>query len=317
MSHRVRRSLSKRRRMRDCSESGMKISKSIQADLALITITFVWGSTFTIVKQSLALVSPILFVAMRFWIATALTLAFMPGQMQKVSVKSLGRGLVLSGVLSGGFIFQTLGLRSTSPSNSAFITSLSVLLVPLLGFLLFRQRPTLQTILGVILATSGLFLLLVNLGDLKIQSGDVLTLICAILFGLQILLLSRFVTKTDYRQLQLLQMVGAAVFCTILVPVLESPFVFWDSNLVLYLLITGVLATAIAFYVQARAQRLTTPNRVALIFSLEPFFAALFAYWILDQMLTAREWLGGILVLTGILVSELQLARRGMEDKGP
>jgi len=292
----------------------MKIPKSIQADFALIAITFVWGSTFTIVKKSLSQVSPILFVALRFWVATAITIAFMPEQIPKISGKALRRGLVLSGVLLGGFLFQTLGLRNTSPSYSAFITSLSVLLVPSLGFLLFRHKPRPQIIAGVILATLGLFFLLMNPADLRIRSGDALTLICAVLFAFHILFLGRFVSTSDYRQLQLLQMAGSAVFCTIMVPVLETPFIIWDPNLALYLFITGVLATALAFYVQARAQRLTTPNRAAVIFCLEPFFAALFAYWILGQILTMREWLGGVLVLAGILVSELQEASGKTEE---
>jgi drug/metabolite transporter (DMT)-like permease len=292
----------------------MKISKSIQADLALVVMTFVWGSTFTVVKKSLVQISPILFVALRFWVATAITIAFMPGQIPKISVKSLRCGLALSVVLLGGFIFQTLGLRNTTPSYSAFITSLSVLLVPSLGFLLFHHRPRPQIIAGVILAMLGLLLLLVNLGDLRLRSGDALTLVCAILFALHILFLGRFVSTTDYRQLQLFQMAGSAVFCTILIPILETPFVSWNSELVLYLFITGVLATALAFYVQARAQRLTTANRAALIFSLEPFFAALFAYWILGQVLTLKEWMGGVLILAGILVAELQIPPRRIEE---
>jgi drug/metabolite transporter (DMT)-like permease len=288
----------------------MKIPKSIQADLALIAITFVWGSTFTVVKSSLAQISPILFVALRFWIATAIVLVFMPRQIVGISAKSFCRGAILSVFLLGGFIFQTLGLRHTNPSYSAFITSLSVLLVPLLGFFFFRDRPKPQTIAGIGLATLGLYFLLMNITDMKMGAGDVLTLICAVLFALQILFLGLFVSTTDYRQLMILQVAGAAVLCTIMIPFLESPFVIWNSSLILYLFITGVLATAIAFYVQARAQQFTTTNRAALIFSLEPFFAALFAYWILGQVLTAREWIGGGLILAGILASELQIAPR-------
>lgn len=291
----------------------MRIPKSIQADLALIAITFVWGSTFTVVKSSLLYISPILLVAVRFWIATAITVALMPGQMRKMSAKSLCQGLVLSTVLLGGFVFQTVGLRSTSPSYSAFITALSVLLVPLLGFILYRDRPRMQTIAGVILATAGLWTLLVNLRQMRIGSGDMLTLVCAFLFAFQILLLGHFVTTTDYRQLMLLQMAGTAVLCTVLVPVLEAPFIIWNSSLLGYFFVTGVLATAVAFYVQARAQQFTTPNRTALIFSMEPFFAALFAYWILGQVLTAREWVGGVLILAGILVSELRPNPLGMQ----
>ena len=284
----------------------MKLSKSIKADLALVAMTFIWGSMFTIVKQSLAQASPVLFVALRFSIAAVLTLCFMPGQVRKISGRTLFRGLLLSIVLLGAFIFQTIGLRSTSAAHSAFITSLCVLLVPFLGFLLFGSKLGGQTLAGVVLATVGLFLLLVNMEDLRVQPGDWLTLVCAALFALQIVLLGRFVASTEYRPLQLLQMAGAAVLGLLLAPALETPFIVWDSRLTFYLLFAGVLATALAFYVQASAQRLTTPNRAALIFSLEPFFAALFAYWVTGQVLTAKEWIGGILVLAGVLISELR-----------
>ena len=292
----------------------MKISKSLQADLALVVITFVWGSAFTIVKQSLVQISPILFVALRFSIAAVLTVLFMPGQLRKISGKTLLRGLLLSVVLLGAFIFQTVGLRSTSPSHSAFITSLCVLLVPFLGFLLYHSRLRGRTLAGVVLATVGLFLLLVNMDDLRVRPGDLLTLVCAALFALQIVLLGYFVSATDFRQLQLLQMVGAALLGALLAPVLEDPFVIWNSKLAVYLLFAGVLATALAFYVQASAQRLTTPNRAALIFSLEPFFAALFAYWVTGQLLTTKEWIGGVLVLAGVLISELQFGSRKPEE---
>ena len=284
----------------------MKISKPLQADLWLLLITFVWGSTFTIVKQSLDQVSPVLFVAIRFWIATIIMVAALPGQIRNISRKSLWQGLVLSIALVGGFVFQTLGLRTTSPSYSAFITSLSVLFVPLLGFLLFHHRPRLQTIAGVILATAGLFLLLVRLSELQLRTGDILTFLCAIIFACHILLLGHFVSITDYRQLILLQLAGTAILSTLIIPVVEKPFITWNSQLLLYLFITGVLATSFALYVQARAQCLTSANHAALIFSLESFFAALFAYWILGHVLGPREWAGGMLVLTGILVSELR-----------
>jgi drug/metabolite transporter (DMT)-like permease len=292
----------------------MKIPKFLQADLALVAITFVWGSTFTVVKNSLAQVSPILFVSLRFWIATLILATLMRRQIRTISGKSLRQGLVLAVVLLGGFVFQTLGLRTTSPSYSAFITALSVLVVPLLGFFVYRDRPRPQTIAGVVLATLGLYLLLMNVGEMKIGSGDMLTFVCAILFGLQILLLGHFVSATDFRQLILLQVAGTAVLSTLLIPVVETPFIRWDSTLFLYLFVTGVLATAVALYVQARAQQFTTANRTALIFSLEPFFAALFAYWILGNVLTAREWAGGLLILAGILVSELRFAQTDAAD---
>jgi len=288
----------------------MKLSRPLKADLALIAITFLWGSTFTVVKSSLEQVSPILFVAVRFWLATAVVLACMPGQLAAISAKTLRKGLLLSVFLLGGFVFQTLGLRSTDPSDSAFITSLSVLLGPLLGFLFFRHRPRRQTIAGIILATAGLYLMLAPMPDMDLRPGDALTLVCALLFAFQILFLGRFVAGADFRHLMIIQTAGVALFSTVMVPFLETPFVIWSPRLILYFFITAVLATALAFYVQARAQQYTTANRAALIFSLEPLFAALFAYWLLGDVLRAREWIGGCLILAGILVSEIRISAR-------
>jgi drug/metabolite transporter (DMT)-like permease len=282
----------------------MKIPKPVLADLALIFTTLIWGSTFTIVKLSLAQVSPILFIALRFWVATLIMILLLPGAIIGISGKTLRRGLILSMVLLGGFVFQTLGLRATTPSRSAFITSLSVLLVPLLGYFVFHHRPKFQTLIGVVLATVGLAMLTLTAGDLKFRWGEGLTLICAVVFALHVLLLGRYLPKSDYRQLVILQMAGCAVLCTIFIPMLETPFLAWDATFALYLFITGALATAFAFYCQNKAQQYTTPNRVAVIFSLEPFFAVFFAYMILGQNLSGKEWVGGGLVIAGILVSE-------------
>ncbi len=284
----------------------MKVSKLLQADLSLLAITLIWGSTFTIVKLSLAQVSPILFICIRFWIATLVTVVFMPRVFRSITPRTLKQGTNLALALLGGFLFQTLGLRSTTPSRSAFITSLSVLLVPLLGFFLFRRRPRIRTLIGVALATVGLGLLTLNTLPIKFVRGDILTLICAMVFALHILLIGRYLPGTDFRELVVLQLGGSALLCTLLLPMLETPFLAWDLHIAFYLLVTGVFATGLAFYVQNRAQQFTTPNRTALIFSLEPFFAALFAYLILGQTMTMKEWTGGVLVLAGILTSEFR-----------
>jgi drug/metabolite transporter (DMT)-like permease len=282
----------------------MKISRPLQADLALLVVTLIWGSTFTIVKMSLAQVSPLLFIALRFWVATAVILLLLPGAVRNISVQTLRRGLLLSVLLVGGFIFQTVGLRGTTPSRSAFITSLAVVLVPVLGLLVFRHRPKLQTLAGVALATAGIGLLTLTTIELKFRYGDLLTLLCAMVFALHMLFLGRYLPTSDYRQLIVLQLAGGALICTAAIPMLETPFLVWDVSFTFYLFITGVLATAFAYYSQTRAQQYTTPNRTALIFSLEPFSAALFAYLLLGDVLTPKEWLGGGLVMAGIITAE-------------
>ncbi len=230
----------------------------------------------------------------------------MPGVLRSISPRTLRQGANLALALLGGFLFQTLGLRDTTPSRSAFITSLAVLLVPVLGFFLFHHRPRFRTLIGVVLATLGLGLLTLNAIPMKLARGDVLTMICAIVFALHILLIGRYLPTSSYRELVVLQLGGSALLCTLVLPMFETPFLVWDLHIAFYLLMTGVFATGLAFYVQNYAQQFTTPNRTALIFSLEPFFAALFAYLILGQTLTMKEWAGGVLVLTGILTSEFR-----------
>jgi drug/metabolite transporter (DMT)-like permease len=232
----------------------------------------------------------------------------MPSSFLHISRETLRRGAILSAFLLGGFVFQTLGLRTTSPARSAFITSLSVLLVPVLGYLVFRHRPRAQTIAGVAIATVGLGLLTLQRLELSLNRGDTLTLICALVFAFHILFVGRYVTDGDYRQLVALQIGGSALLCTVMLPLVETPFLVWDPALGVYIFILGVLATAVAYYGQSWAQRFTTPNRTALIFSLEPFFAAIFAYALLDQGLSTREWVGGILVIAGIVTSEYHRA---------
>ena len=287
----------------------VKIPRLLQADLSLLAITLVWGGSFTIVKLSLAQTSPVLFICLRFWIAALVTVAFMPRAFADLSFLTFKRGLALSFALLGGFVFQTIGLRTTTPSRSAFITSLSVLLVPVLGFFLFKRRPRPRTLLGVAIATIGLGLLTLEAIPLRFTRGDLLTLFCAVVFALHILLIGKYLPTSDFRQLVLLQLCGSALLCTLILPMLETPFLVWDFRIAVYLLVTGVLATGLAIYVQNRAQQYTTPNRTALIFSLEPFFAALIAYHILGQSLSPKEWVGGALVLAGILTSEFRRDR--------
>jgi drug/metabolite transporter (DMT)-like permease len=286
----------------------MRLSKSVRADIALILITIIWGCTFTLVKKSLAQVSPITLIALRFWVATAAILLWMPRTFLRVSRATLRRGAILSIFLFGGFVFQTLGLRTTTPARSAFITALSVLLVPVLGFFVFRHRPRSRTLAGVAIAATGLGLMTLDRMELVLNRGDVLTLICAFVFAFHILFVGRYVTDDNYRELVAIQVAGSALLCTVVLPLFEVPFVVWDPALAVYVFVLGVLATAVAYYGQNWAQRFTTPDRTALIFSLEPFFAAMFAYALLDQTLAAREWVGGILVIAGIVTSEYRRA---------
>jgi len=282
----------------------MKMPKLLKADLSLLLIALIWGSTFIVVKKSLVQCSPILFIALRFWVGTAALIMLMPRALRGLDLSTLRRGLVLAAFLLGGFIFQTLGLRGTSSSRSAFITSLVVLLVPTLGYFVYRRWPRIRTLIGVVLATIGLGMLTLNTIPMNLTFGDGLTGICAIVFALHILFIGRYLPESDFRQLAIIQMAGGALLCTLLLMPLETPFLVPDMYFYIYLLISGVLATGFAYYMQVKAQRDTTPNRTALIFSLEPFFAALVANLVLGEGITRKGWIGGLFIVGGILISE-------------
>ncbi len=284
----------------------MKLPKLLKADLSLLLITLIWGSTFLIVKKSLAQTSPILFIALRFWVGTATLIVFKPRALRGLNIRTLRRGLILAALLLGGFVFQTLGLRGTTSSRSAFISSLVVLLVPTLSYFLYRRAPRIRTLVGVVLATIGLGMLTLNTIPMNLTFGDGLTGICAVVFALHIVFIGRYLPDSDFRQLAIIQMAGSALLCTLVLMLLETPFLVPDLYFYIYLLVSGVLATGFAYYMQIKAQRDTTPNRTALIFSLEPFFAALAASVVLEESITRKGWIGGLFIVAGILISEFR-----------
>lgn len=284
-----------------------------RADLALVGIAFIWGATFVVVKQALQDVSTLLFLALRFSLAAlALTVAFRPLPSKFAQPGTLLRGGVLAGLcLWAGYVFQTVGLRYTTPSKSAFITGLSIVMVPLFGAALRRKLPAAIEILGVTAATAGLGLMTLNLDTLEVERGDWLTLWCAVGFAVHILAVGHYAPRVSFEALALVQIATAAGLSLGACWWVETSAIRWSAAVVAALAVTGLLATALAFSVQAWAQRHTTPTRTALIFALEPVFAWLTSFVLTGEVLSARAALGGVLILAGILIVELKPGGRG------
>jgi drug/metabolite transporter (DMT)-like permease len=268
--------------------------------LALVAVTAVWGLTFVQVKDAVEIYPLFAFLALRFGIAT-LTLAG-PGLRR---VRSLGRAGTVAAVfagalLAGGYVLQTLGLERTSVSNAGFITGMYVVLTPLLAFAIFRLRVGAAAWLGVGLATAGLAMLAgVHGGS---AAGDLLVLGGAAVFSLQIVLMERYAPLYDPLGFTLVEMVAAFVLLgTVALPELEVPrgWTVWGA-----LLVTGIFASALAFLVQTWAQRRTSATRTALVFTLEPVFAAIFGFWLAGDRLGTFAWAGCAVIMAGIVLSE-------------
>jgi len=289
--------------------------KRSTADLILAGISLIWGMTFVMVKNALGAVGPATFIAWRFVVASLALIAIFSGRIREITRAEIAAGALLGLALGSGYLFQTVGLQFTSTGKAGFITGLSVVIVPLLAAILLRKPPGWLTILGVAAATVGLGMLSLN-EDLRPQPGDLWVLAGAVGFALHIVGVSHFAPKVDPVRLALVQMIGVAAVGTALafvieVPTLRLPFIAWGA-----ILFTGVLATALVFTLQTHVQRFTTSTHTALIFALEPIFAAFFGWLWAGEMLGPKELIGSALILAGIVVSELSSSGESQTAKG-
>lgn len=277
-----------------------------RADLALVLVTAGWGSTFAFVQGALAHAPPQSFLALRFWIACVPLAAIAVLGGNAGDRPALLRGALLGLPLYLGFALQTQGLLHTTPSRSAFITGLAVLIVPVLGIAFGRRGPARATWAGIALALAGLALLTRPWSDAGRATflGDVLTLGCAFSFALHILGTESFAPGRPLSPLVLAQVLVVAVLATGGAAVETAPTT-WTSSLLATAAATGLLATALAFFVQAWAQQRTTATRTVLIFALEPVFAALFSAALAQERFGPPELAGGALILAGVLTAEL------------
>lgn len=265
--------------------------------LALLLSTLIWGATFPATKAALEGILPFSFLFLRFLLGTVLTFAIVlvAGVRLRLDRAMLQMSVVATVFLFVGYATQTVGLRYTTASNSAFITALYVVFVPL-----FLGRFHVRTWASAGLAVLGLWFLVDPTVSLNL--GDLLTLVCAAAFATHICCLEAYTRRGDAVSLFGWQL----VFVTIaMLPamVIESPGAVRfapTATLLIALIVTGVLATG-AFAVQMWAQRSVPAQRVALIFSLEPAFAAWLAWYFLGERLDQGGWLGSGLILIALL----------------
>lgn len=286
-------------------------TRRLRADLALAGNTLIWGSTFVLVQQTIRGVSPLLFLAFRFTIATVALLLLFPSALGGAKADrgpALRAGLIAGGFLFSGYAFQTFGLRLTSPAKSAFITGLSIAAVPLIGALVYRIRPRPLEVVGVLCATVGLGLMTLQGAVLAISRGDLLTLFCALCFAGHIVTVGHFAGVVHFENLAVMQVGTSAVLSLASFWWFEPPFIRWSAGVVTATLFAGLVATALAFTVQAWAQQYTTSTRTALIYALEPVFAFITSFLVMGETLSARAAFGAVLILAGILLVELKPA---------
>jgi len=285
---------------------------------ALLLATIIWGGTFVIIKESLNDISPMLFITLRFSLAAVILLPIF-----FIKRKSFSRKLLLSGMLLGlflllGFSTQTVGLKFTSATRSGFITGTMVVFVPILQLIIKKRSPTKGAIAGTVLVFLGLsflssggnsiFTLFSELGA-NFNFGDFMTLLCAVFFAFQIVYIDIISRKYDFWLLTFTQLATVSVlgiFATLLFDVtsIENIKLIPTDYLLFGILYTGLLATLINIAIQTKFQKEVTPTKAGIIYSFEPLFAALFAFFLLNEKITNFGVIGGALIFLGLLVSE-------------
>ena len=282
-----------------------------KAEAALVLNTVVWGATFVLVKAALVDVTPLLFLALRFSLATGALLALFRGSRRvPFSGKAAAAGALAGVFLFSGYLFQTLGLQLTTAPRSAFITGLTSVMVPLLAALVYRNRPQVSEGAGVLVATAGLGLMTLQSAGAgaggSISRGDLLTFFCAIGFAAHIVTLGHFSENMRFQLLSVAQIGAAAVLALSSFWWAETPHVRWRPAVICAILVTGLLATALAFTIQAWAQQYTTSTRTGLIYMLEPLFAWITSYCMVGEGLSGRAAAGAALILGGVVLVELK-----------
>ena len=295
----------------------------LRAYLLMVFVVAVWGSTFVLIKGALAFATPAAFNLARMTLAFAVMAIGYHRYWRGIRRVQILSGAVVGFCLATGYQFQTLGLARTTPSKSAFITGMVVVLVPLLSAVPGLRppgghAPRWNAFVGAVLAFAGILLLTAPaaagtapglagfLPDLSsINLGDVLTFGCAVGFAFHCIALGHTSPRIGFQTLALLQVGFCAVFMALSLPFIERPRVEWTPGLLVALGIAAVLATAAAFSIQSWAQSVLPSTHTALILTLEPVFAWITSFLLMGERLGVVPAIGAVLILSGIAITEL------------
>jgi len=299
-----------------------------RADLALLAVALVWGATFVMVRDAVAVVPPLTFLALRFALAAGIMALLYGRRVWRARWAGWRDGALVGLFLLAGYAFQTAGLQYTTAGRAGFITGLAVILVPFIAWLWLHRPPARSAVAGALLAVIGLGLLTLpfeagaaravvplavdgtRIPPAILLRGDLLVLACALAFALHITAIARVAhtaaTRYDPAALATVQIATTAIACAVGAALFEEGLTYlstgFPESVWFAAAFTGLLATAAAFGLQSAAQASISPERTALIFATEPVFAALFAWWLAGERLGPWGWAGGALIVAGMVV---------------
>jgi len=276
-------------------------SRPLWANIGLFYAAAVWGSTFFVVKRTLNGIDPVILVAYRFIIATAILAVVLP-IFKKPFWKDFKSGIILGIFLWILYLTQTIGMKYTSAANSGLITGLFVAFVPFMAIILFKNIPSKMAILATLIAIAGLWLLTGGLTQVNI--GDIITLISAIAYAVHILFADKFLRQgADPYTLSFQQFLFIAVASLLTGLIFHLPFTISSSEALWMMIFLAIFPSLTAFSIQLIAQRWIPPIRASLILAFEPVFAVIFAWTLGGESYSFNKAFGGLLIFTALLIS--------------
>lgn len=278
-----------------------------KADLAMLLVTLFWGSSYLFMQIGLTDLQAYNLIALRFGLAFLLAVIVFQKRLLFPNRTTITHAFILGAILFGVFATITTGVKSTTASQAGFLVSLTVILVPLLSILL-RNKPAPRVLFSAGLAVIGIGLLTLT-DQLRMSPGDALCIMGALFYATHIIVTGRWAHQSDAIQLGVYQLGFAGLFGLLFSFLWETPKLPDTSQAWVAVLVLSVLCSAVGFIVQTIAQKHTTPAHTGLIFSLEPVFAAVFAFIVAGETLSLRGYVGAALVLVSVLIAEFDPAR--------
>jgi drug/metabolite transporter (DMT)-like permease len=287
---------------------GRGINTQLKADLTMLIVTMFWGSSYLFTKMGLESIEGFNLIALRFGIAFILAGIVFYKRFLHIDFNTIKYGFLLGTILFSLVSIVTIGVKFTSISNAGFLFSLSVVFVPLLLAVFFGKKPEIKVVFGVVLSITGIGLLTLN-NELKINLGDFLVILGALFYSIYIIVTDKLTKNVDSIALGILQLGFSGALGLLFSFLFENPHLPNTTESWVSILALSVLCSAIGFIGQATAQKYTTPTHTGLIFSLEPVFAALLAFIFVDEILSAKGYVGAILVLIGVLTAKIDFKK--------
>jgi len=272
----------------------------------LFLAAFLWGVSFVLMKNVLANVPPLYILALRFCGAALILLPACAGKLKKLDKSYLAGGALMGAALLLSYVFQTYGLQRTTPGKNAFLTSAYCVIAPFLYWAYKRKRPDRYNVAAAFMCLFGIGLISLD-GDLRMGSGDALTLVCGFFFAVHIIVTEKFIDKRDPVALAMLQFAAAGILA-LLAAVFSEPLpALTTASDIWSIAFLTLVCTALCLLLQVFGQKYTPPSQAAVIMTLESVFGAISSVLLFREVLTLRLVAGFALTFAAVIISETKL----------